>query len=65
MNQEVVLFCMCMVLLLQQEADQTGPVPAQVAEEQEADNCEAIARRRGGADQTWPRRQSLQQGKTP
>lgn len=56
---------MCMVLLLQQEADQTGPVPAQVAEEQEADNCEAIARRRGGTDQTWPRRQSLQQGKTP
>lgn len=47
-------------VLLQQAADQTGAVPAQAAEEQEGYNCEAIARRRGGADQKWLQRQSLQ-----
>lgn len=45
---------------MQQAADQAGAVPAQVAEEQEGNYCEAIARRRSGADQEWLRRQSLQ-----
>ena len=51
-----------LVFRLQQEADQRGAVPAQVAEEQEANNCEATTPRRGGADQIWSRRQGLQQG---